>query len=400
MRRSVAVCLAACLLLACMLAPLRVEAGAFTVYVDRDSYIKELAPQQNFGTEKELLAKTKPGDSFRVLYRFDLSTLPAGEAVTSAVATFYVSGGDPAGLPVNIYRITGNWTETGARWNNTSSDYDGTTVYGSFIPSAEGFVTVDITTLVNEWHNGTHKNHGLMFISTSADFESKYASKEWDTPAQRPFINIVTGPANTAPTVVSGMPDTTVSKDSPAIDNYRDLNDVFWDNEDGSALAFTIESNSNPGLVVAVIDSDSSLDISVVAGQTGTATIVVRATDSGALFAEDTLSIYVTSPEITLVKSVSANQAIPGDSLAYFIDYANAGNGDAFQVLILDTIPANTAYVLGSASGAGMLIEFSHDGGSSFDTSELSPVTQIRWSLLLPLVPGAAGTVSFSVVVQ
>jgi uncharacterized repeat protein (TIGR01451 family) len=191
-----------------------------------------------------------------------------------------------------------------------------------------------------------------------------------------------------------------VSKDSPAIDNYRDLNDVFWDNEDGAALAFTIESNSNPGLVTAVIDSDSSLDISIAAGQTGTATIVVRATDSGSLFAEDTLSIFVTSPEITLVKSVSANQAIPGDSLTYFVDYANAGNGDAFQVLILDTIPANTTYVPGSASGAGMLIEFSHDGGGSFDTSDLLPITHIRWSLLLPLVPGAAGTVSFSVVVQ
>jgi uncharacterized repeat protein (TIGR01451 family) len=383
-----------------MLAPLRVEAGAFTVYVDRDSYLKESAPSQNYGGEKELLCKTKSGDNFRVVFRFDLSTLPAGEAVTSAIATFYVTGEDPSELPVNIYRVTGNWTETGARWNNTASDYDGTTVYGSFVPSAEGFVTVDITTLVNEWHDGIHQNHGLMFISTSVDFESKYASKEWDTPAERPFIDIVTGPVNAAPAVVSGMPDTTVSKDSPAIDNYRDLNDVFWDNEDGAALAFTIESNSNPGLVTAVIDSDSSLDISIAAGQTGTATIVVRATDSGSLFAEDTLSIFVTSPEITLVKSVSANQAIPGDSLTYFVDYANAGNGHAFQVLILDTIPANTTYVPGSASGAGMLIEFSHDGGGSFDTSDLLPITHIRWSLLLPLVPGAAGTVSFSVVVQ
>ena len=142
------------------------------------------------------------------------------------------------------------------------------------------------------------------------------------------------------------------------------------------------------------------MDISIVTGQTGTATIVVRATDSGLLFVEDTLSIFVTSPEITLVKSVDANQAIPGDSLIYIIDYANAGDGDAFQVLILDTIPANTTYLPGSASGAGMLIEFSHDGGISFDTSELAPVTQIRWSVLLPIVPGAAGTVSFSVVVR
>jgi hypothetical protein len=107
-----------------MLAPLRVEAGVFTAYVDRDSYIKETAPSTNFGGEKELVAKTKSGDGFRVLYEFDLPTLPADEVVTSAVATFYVTGEDPSGLPVNVYRITGNWAETGVRWNNTSSDYD------------------------------------------------------------------------------------------------------------------------------------------------------------------------------------------------------------------------------------------------------------------------------------
>jgi parallel beta-helix repeat protein len=100
--------------------------------------------------------------------------------------------------------------------------------------------------------------------------------------------------ANTPPTVASAIPDTTVIEDSAPIDNYRDLNDVFTDIEDGSALTFVIESNSNPGLVNVAIDADSALDLSFTANESGSATIVAKATDSGALSVEDTLIVTVT----------------------------------------------------------------------------------------------------------
>ena len=62
-----------------------------------------------------------------------------------------------------------------------------------------------------------------------------------------------------APTVVSAIPDTTVNEDNPAF-NYRDLHAVFDDLEDDPNLAFTIESNSNPGLVTVSIDPPDTLD--------------------------------------------------------------------------------------------------------------------------------------------
>ncbi|UCG50789.1 MAG: hypothetical protein JSW58_11345 [Candidatus Latescibacterota bacterium] len=101
-------------------------------------------------------------------------------------------------------------------------------------------------------------------------------------------------PSNDPPTVASAIPDTTVAEDSSPVDDYRDLNDVFTDLEDGSALTFTIEDNSNPSLVTAVVDPDSALDLGVAPNRAGSATIVIRATDSGALFAEDTLVVIVT----------------------------------------------------------------------------------------------------------
>ena len=63
---------------------------------------------------------------------------------------------------------------------------------------------------------------------------------------------------NTGPPVVtSAIPDTTVDEDAP-LDNYVDLNVVFTDPDEGSALIFSIESNSNPGLLTASIDADSA----------------------------------------------------------------------------------------------------------------------------------------------
>jgi hypothetical protein len=106
-------------------------------------------------------------------------------------------------------------------------------------------------------------------------------------------VLVTAAPVNDTPTVAFPIPDTTVSENSPVIASYRDLNDVFIDAEDGSALAFNIESNSNPGLLTPSIDADSSLTITIAADSSGTATIVVRATDSGALFVEDTFVVTV-----------------------------------------------------------------------------------------------------------
>lgn len=101
--------------------------------------------------------------------------------------------------------------------------------------------------------------------------------------------------AAVAPVVVSAIPDTTVTEDSAPIENYRRLTSVFADFEDLKALAFTIELNSDPSLVTAAIDADSALDLSFVPNASGSATLVIRATDSELLFAQDTLVVAVSA---------------------------------------------------------------------------------------------------------
>ena len=129
---------------------------------------------------------------------------------------------------------------------------------------------------------------------------------------------------NVPPTVASAIADTTVSENSSAIDNYRDLKAVFTDAEDGSGLTYTIQSNTNSGLVTATfVTADSTLDLSFTASATGTATITVRATDSGSSFVDDVFTVTVadqTAPAtVTLATGTATSSSIdlswtaPGD---------------------------------------------------------------------------------------
>jgi hypothetical protein len=165
--------------------------SVITVFVDQDSWLKEAAPFDNFGSEKELPVKNKRGDSERAVFRFDLSGIPANSKIDAATATFRVTTPDTS--PINIYRITDDWTEFGVNWRNTAKDFDKSTIHGSFRPYRDdAFVSVDLTPLVQAWVCGT-PNQGVMFIATSKDKQSKYHSKNIDNSSYRPSMKVVVG---------------------------------------------------------------------------------------------------------------------------------------------------------------------------------------------------------------
>ena len=95
----------------------------------------------------------------------------------------------------------------------------------------------------------------------------------------------------------------------------------------------------------------------------------------------------------------------PGDHIKYTTNYKNISAGPLAEVTVYEQIPDSTSYVSGSASGGSppgglsVSIEYSDDGGNTWDANETSSVTNIRWKLSGPLPPGAeSGTgVSFRV---
>ena len=109
------------------------------------------------------------------------------------------------------------------------------------------------------------------------------------------------------------------------------------------------------------------------------------------------------APVLGIEKSsvpASGGSVQPGDTITYTITYNNTGTDNATNVVIIDAVPTYTTYVTGTASGTGTTITYSHDGGSTYDSSEAPPVTHINWTRGL-LINGTIGqTVSFQVTVN
>lgn len=164
-----------------------------------DTWLKEAAPNENHGNDKELSVKNKPTDNFRTIYLFDISSIPPGANVTNAELRLRVTGEDDSGEPVNIYRVTDTWSENTANWNNTGNDYDSSVVHATFVPDRTGWERIDISSLVQSWVCGEHPNNGLMLIATSSDTESKYTSQEWDQGNRRPRLYLDSSGTNPCP---------------------------------------------------------------------------------------------------------------------------------------------------------------------------------------------------------
>lgn len=116
-----------------------------------------------------------------------------------------------------------------------------------------------------------------------------------------------------------------------------------------------------------------------------------------------TLPANAQAPILGIVKSsvpASGGTVQPGDTITYTITYNNTGTDNATNVVIIDAVPTYTTYITGTASGTGTTITYSHDGGSTYDSSETPPVTHINWTRGL-LINGTTGqTVSFQVTVN
>jgi hypothetical protein len=86
-------------------------------------------------------------------------TIPPNATLESATLFIYVS--QPSGQTVNVHRITDAWEELAVTWNNFGGAYNAG-IEGSFVVDAIDWRTVDVTTLVAGWLNGSYANYGLL----------------------------------------------------------------------------------------------------------------------------------------------------------------------------------------------------------------------------------------------
>ncbi len=176
-------------------------------------------------------------------------------------------------------------------------------------------------------------------------------------------------PANTAPTVVNPIADFAVAQD--AAPSVLDVSQVFADAEDDNAtLALSVPTNSNPGLVGTSL-SGQTLTLTYTAGQAGQATIVLRATDSGGLFVEESFTVTVTPPTppgntVPTVVNPIADFAVAQDAAPSVLDvsqvFADAEDDNATLSL---SVPTNSNPGLVGASLSGQTLTLTYAAGQA-----------------------------------
>jgi uncharacterized repeat protein (TIGR01451 family) len=201
-----------------------------------------------------------------------------------------------------------------------------------------------------------------------------------------------------------------------------------WDNNplSGSYRSCIGPLNYSGGKAGGTISTTYTVKV-LSAGTTTASTLIMDFSGSSYHYNSDfgtgINSITVTAlpalvPNVTLQKSVSpsaAAQTIPGADLTYTIAFTNGGTAFASSLVVMDPVPANTDFKVGSVTsssgttGLTVVVAYSSNGGSTYVYTPASgaggapsgydrSITNIRWTFtgnLNQTSPNNTGSVTF-----
>ena len=131
-----------------------------------DAYIRSDTPTINYGSAPTLFVGTQFVTlTARSLYRFDLSSIPAGATIVSATfQSFAVVFSPPptTTMDIELMRIDTAWSEMTVNWLTPLTYTGANNVVG--VGLAPMYYSWDVTSLIQMWVNGA-VNRGLALLS-------------------------------------------------------------------------------------------------------------------------------------------------------------------------------------------------------------------------------------------
>jgi uncharacterized repeat protein (TIGR02543 family) len=119
--RYVAIALITVLVVLSFLSVQPVESISTNLYPSADSWVEYNYPNNNHGTESTLHVQTLCGAK-RAYLKFDLSSIPAGQAISSAILRLYCSYAFYSSIvEVDAHATGDSWSEGTITWNNAPS---------------------------------------------------------------------------------------------------------------------------------------------------------------------------------------------------------------------------------------------------------------------------------------
>jgi hypothetical protein len=171
-------CIAACTAFLTVLP----SAHALEAMLAKDAHVDSSAGNTNYGGG-EKLRLSPSGPVQRIYLSFDFANLPAGispSQVSKATLKLFANAVTIAGS-VDLYKVTGNWTESGLTFNNQPAVHATAIALNQSLSglTAENFVIFDLTNTVKEWIANPSTNKGLSIRpSPSGGANLTFDSKE------------------------------------------------------------------------------------------------------------------------------------------------------------------------------------------------------------------------------
>jgi hypothetical protein len=159
----------------------------------QETYVASGASGSNFGSAAGVLADGDDGSRDRLvtLLKWNVSSIPAGKAVTVASVTLQVF--DPSSGTYNLHSMNASWSEASATWSNTVPPNNAGNLIGSITPSSNGTYTITLNSaglaLVQGWINGS-ANNGIMVIDAGSTNGVDFRSSEYGTQSMRPKLTV------------------------------------------------------------------------------------------------------------------------------------------------------------------------------------------------------------------
>jgi len=151
-----------------------------------DSFTNANQPTTNFGSNVAL--KLDGSANKNVYIRFDLSGLPAGTVGSQVSKAELVLFPSTVSTPGNfdLFRVTSSWNENAVTFNNAPSHAGTADASRVSITVVNGYLAVDITSLVKNWVDGVLPNNGLALLPSSGSTISVFFDSKESTTTSHP----------------------------------------------------------------------------------------------------------------------------------------------------------------------------------------------------------------------
>ncbi|MCA9952766.1 MAG: DNRLRE domain-containing protein [Anaerolineales bacterium] len=186
----------------------------------RDTYLYDVSPDDIHGSETTMVQDINPEDDRTSLLSFDLSSIPAGSAISSAELQFYV---DTEGQGFNMHRMLKPWDEATISFTSNgghfaADDTDAESAVDANWPGVDTYVgTITVTvpaTTIQNWIDGTLTNNGWLMLATHESDGQQLRTREHATIADHPKLSVVYVAA-VAPTLSISTSQLTRTNETP-----------------------------------------------------------------------------------------------------------------------------------------------------------------------------------------